>query len=109
MPAELVKRNADGTVQIQTAYNRVIDKVEPSYPYGFIAKAKKGTLTVLCAGGSLDAVRVLPVEDSEDAPDLEEGDVAIYASGGSLVICRGDGTVELNGSWQRSFQSSFPC
>ena len=97
-PAEFVKRNADGTLQIATAYGRVIDNVQPSCPYGFAAKAEKGSLTVLCAGGNLDAVRVFPVEDSENAPALEDGDAAIYTSGGSLVICRKDGTVELNGT-----------
>lgn len=97
-PAELTKRNGDGTLQITTAYGRIIDKVAPAYPYGFAAKAEKGTLTILCAGGNLDAVRVLPVEDSENAPELKDGDSAIYTSGGSLVVCRKDGTVELNGT-----------
>lgn len=96
--ADFVKRNDDGTVQIQTAYNRVIDNVEMSYPYGFSAKATKGKITVLCAGGNLDAVKVLPAEDMEDVPELEDGDTAIYTSGGSSVICRSDGTVEINGT-----------
>lgn len=94
-PAEFVKRNDDDTLQIQTAYNRTIDNVEPSYPYGFAAKATKGKITVLCAGGNLDAVRVLPVEDMEDAPELEDGDVALYSEGGSYVICRADGTIDI--------------
>lgn len=98
MPGEFIKRNDDGTLQIQTAYSRVIDKVEPSYPYGFKAKATKGEITVLCAGGSLDAVKVLPVENMDDAPELEDGDVAIYSEGGSFTVCRKDGTLELNGT-----------
>ena len=98
MPAELTKRNDDETLQITTSYGRIIDKVVPVYPYGFMAKAEKGKLTVLCAGGNLDAVRVFPVEDSEFAPNLKAGDTAIYTSGGSLVVCRKDGTVELNGT-----------
>lgn len=97
-PAEFVKRNDDGTLQIQTAYNRIIDNVEPSYPYGFKAKATKGKVTVLCAGGNLDAVQVLPVEDMENAPELEDGDVALYSEGGACVICRADGTTEVNGT-----------
>ena len=98
-PGDFVKRNDDGSIQIQTAYNRVIDNISPAYPYGFAAKAQKGTVTILCAGGNLDAVRVFPVEaaDDENIPDLSDGDVAIYANGGSLVVCRQDGTVELNG------------
>ena len=98
MPGEFSKRNDDGTLQVTTAYGRVIDSVEPSYPYGFCAKAEKGKVTVLCAGGNLDAVRVFPIEDCEDAPNLENGDVAVYTSGGSFVICRKDVTVELNGT-----------
>lgn len=99
-PAEFVKRNDDGTLQIQTAYNRIIDNVEPSYPYGFKAKATKGKVTVLCAGGNLDAVQVLPVEDMEDAPELEDGDVALYSEGGVYVICRADGTIEIKNNKQ---------
>ena len=98
MPGEFSKRNDDGTLQVTTAYGRVIDSVEPSYPYGFCAKAERGKVTILCAGGNLDAVRVLPIEDFEDAPNLENGDVAVYTSGGSFVICRKDGTVEVNGT-----------
>lgn len=97
MPGEFSKRNDDGSLQITTAYGRIIDNVKPSYPYGFFSKAEKGKVTVLCAGGNLDAVRVLPLEDSEYAPELKDGDTAIYTSGGSFVICRKDGTVELNG------------
>ena len=98
MPAEFVKRNDEGSLQVKTAYNRVIDNIKPSYPYGFFARAEKGEITILCAGGNLDAVRVLPVESCEDAPELNDGDAAIYASGNSLVVCRNDGTVEVNGT-----------
>lgn len=98
MPGELSKRNDDGTLQITTAYGRIIDSVKPSYSYGFFSKAEKGKVTILCAGGNLDAVRVLPIEDCEDAPELKDGETAIYTSGGSFVICRRDGTVEVNGT-----------
>lgn len=98
MPGEFTKRNSDGSLQVTTAYGRVIDNVEPVYPYGFSSKAEKGTVTVLCAGGNLDAIRVLPVECVENAPELKDGDAAIYSSGGSLIVCRKDGTVELNGT-----------
>lgn len=42
-PAQLVKRNDDGTVQVRTAYNRTIDNLSEAFPYGFTAKAKKET------------------------------------------------------------------
>lgn len=97
-PAQLVKRNDDGTVQVRTSYNRTIDNLSESFPYGFFAKAKKGSITVLCAGGNLDAIRILPAESVSGAPKLNEGDAAVYSSGGSFVVCRDDGTIEINGA-----------
>lgn len=96
--ATLDSRNADGTIKVQTVYGRIIDNLPEAFPYGFSSRAKKGTVTVFCAGGNLDAVKILPVESIEGAPDLEDGDVAIYSSGDSFVICRQDGSVELNGT-----------
>ncbi len=98
-PAEFVKRNDDGSVQIKTAYNRTVDNLEEAFPYGLTSKAKKGKVTVLCAGGNLDAIRILPVESVEGAPELEEGDVALWNEGGAFVILRDDGKIEIaNGS-----------
>lgn len=92
---KLSKRNDDGSIQIKTTYGRVIEATE-AFPYGFITKAEVGAVTVLCAGGSLDAVKVFPVESIEDAPELTDGDTAIYSAGGSFIVCRNDGTIELN-------------
>lgn len=98
-PAELVKRNDDGSVQIKTAYSRTVDNLEEAFPYGLKSKAKKGKVTVLCAGGNLDAIRILPVESVEGAPELEDGDVALWNEGGAFVILRDDGKIEIaNGS-----------
>lgn len=94
---KLSKRNDDGSIQITTVYGRTLEAKE-TFPYGFITKAKVGKVTVLCAGGSLDSVKVYPVESVEGAPELEDGDVAIYTEGGSSVVCRNDGTIELNGT-----------
>lgn len=94
-PAEFVKRNDDGTVQVKTSYNRVIDNLEEAFPYGLTAKATKGKATVLCAGGSLDAVRVLPAESVEGAPELEDGDVALWCEGGAYVLLHADGKIEI--------------
>ena len=99
-PAEFVKRNDDGTVQVKTAYNRTIDNQAEAFPYGFTSKATKGNVTVLCAGGSLDAVRVLPVESVEGAPELEAGDVALWNEGGVYVLLKADGTLEITNGEQ---------
>ena len=40
-PAELVKRNDDGSVQIKTAYSRTVDNLEEAFPYGLKSKEKK--------------------------------------------------------------------
>lgn len=99
-PAELVKRNDDGSVQIKTAYNRTVDNVTESFPYGFTAKSRKGSVTILCAGGNLDGVKILPVEDSENAPELEDGDVAVYSEGGAFVLLHADGKIEITNGEQ---------
>lgn len=100
MPAEFVKRNDDGSVQVKTDYNRVIDNAAEAFPYGFVSKAKAGKVTVLCAGGNLDGLRVLPVEDSENAPELEDGDAAVYSEGGVYVLLKADGKIEITNGEQ---------
>lgn len=90
------KRLDDDKIRIKTVFGRVIEK-EESYPYGIYAKAKKGDVTVLCPGGNLDALRILPIESTEGAPELKDGDFCIYSLGGSFVVCRDDGSVEVNG------------
>lgn len=94
-PAEFVKRNDDGSVQVKTAYNRTIDNLEEAFPYGMKSKATKGKVTVLCAGGNLDAVKILPVESAEGAPELEDGDVALWNEKGVYVLLKADGTLEI--------------
>jgi len=94
-PAEFVKRNDDGSVQVKTAYNRTIDNLEEAFPYGMKSKATKGKVTVLCAGGNLDAVKILPVESAGGAPELEDGDVALWNEKGVYVLLKADGTLEI--------------
>lgn len=100
MPAEFVKRNEDGSIQINTAYSRVIDNVREAFPYGFASKATSGKITVLCAGGNLDAVKILPVESAENAPELADGDVALYSEGGVYVLLKADGKIEITNGEQ---------
>ena len=99
-PAELVKRNDDGSVQIKTAYSRTVDNLEEAFPYGLKSKAKKGNVTVLCAGGNLDAIRILPVESVEGAPELKEGDVALWNEAGVSIILRDEGKIEITNGKQ---------
>ncbi|MDR1174849.1 MAG: hypothetical protein LBK83_05200 [Treponema sp.] len=90
---EFRKRYGDGKIQVKTVFNRVVEKKE-AFPYGFKAKAKKGTVLVLCQGGSFDGFEILPVLDYEGGPDLEEGDAALYTESGGWVILRENGGIE---------------
>ncbi|MGL4987599.1 MAG: hypothetical protein ACRC5H_10775, partial [Treponemataceae bacterium] len=74
---EFSHRNNDGSIQVQTRFSRVIDNQKEAFPYGFYTKAKSGTVSILCVAGSFDALQVMPIENTENAPSLEEGDVAI--------------------------------
>jgi phage gp45-like len=91
---EFRKRYGDGKIQVKTAFNRVVEKKE-AFPYGFKAKAKKGTVLVLCQGGNFDGFEILPVLDYDGGPDLEEGDVALYTESGGWVILREKGGIEI--------------
>jgi phage gp45-like len=91
---EFQKRYGDGKIQVKTAFGRVIEKRE-AFPYGFRAKAKKGTVLVLCQGGNFDGFEILPVLDYEGGPELEEGDAALYTASGGTAVCREDGSVEV--------------
>ena len=83
--SELTKRKDDGAVQLKTVYGRTIEKKE-LFPFGFKTKSKKGNIIVLAQGGNFNSAQILPVISDEYAPDLEEGDVAIYNEKVSIVL-----------------------
>lgn len=83
--AEFLKRKDDGKVQLKTVFNKTIEKKE-LFPYGFITKAKKGNIIVLSNGGNFNSAKILPTVSDEYAPDIEEGDVAIYNEKVSVVL-----------------------
>lgn len=93
---ELKKRYDDEKIQVETASRRVLEK-KIAHPYGFKAKAKKGSVFVLCAGGNFDSFELLPVIDYNGGPALKENDVAIYTENGSCIICRETGDIEILG------------
>ncbi|QQO10316.1 hypothetical protein [Breznakiella homolactica] len=99
-PGELEKRNDNGTIRVRTCYGRILEGKE-AFPYGFITKATKGKISILCGGGNFDSIEILPVTSVESAPELNDGDTAVYSEGGSSIICRADGTVEINGNSKR--------
>jgi hypothetical protein len=94
--SELQKRYDDGRVQIKTHNGKVLEKCE-SFPYGFYAKAKNGKALVFCQGGKYNDFEILPVLKADDisAPDLQEGDAALYTGDGGCVIVRDAGDVEV--------------
>jgi phage gp45-like len=91
------RRYTDGKIQVKTVFNRVLEKKE-CFPYGFKARAKKGRVLVLCQGGNFDGFEILPVLESGDGPQLNDGDAALYTGSGGWVICRENGSVEINGN-----------
>ena len=93
---EYKNRYEDGRIQAVTAAGRVLEKKE-ARPYGFKAKAKKGTVLVLCQGGNFDSFELLPVIEYEGGPKLEDNDTGLYTANGGWIICRENGSVELFG------------
>jgi phage gp45-like len=92
----LQKRYEDGAVQVMTHTERVLEKPE-AFPYGFYAKAKNGRALVFCQGGNYNDFEILPVLKADDvaAPELEEGDAALYTGEGAVIIVREAGGVEV--------------
>lgn len=82
-------------IQVKTAYGRTLELNE-AFPYGFVAKARKGKVLLLANGGNFDSVEILPVSSIEYAPELKEGDVAIYTEGGAKIVLHED-EICLNG------------
>jgi phage gp45-like len=96
---DLQKRyDNDGRVQVMTHTGRVLEKQE-AFPYGFYAKAKSGRVLVFCQGGNYNDFEILPVLKADDvtAPELEEGDAALYTANGGVIIARDSGDVEITG------------
>jgi phage gp45-like len=91
------KRYADGRLQIKTLSGKVLEQKE-AFPYGFVAKAKKGKVLVFCQGGDFNGYEILPLINNEGCPELKEGDVALYTQEGGWIIARDKGTLELFGT-----------
>jgi phage gp45-like len=92
---ELTRRDG-ARVQGTTRFGRVVDGRE-MHPYGFAARAKKGTVLFFFEGGDTCAPTILYVSSVEGIPDLEDGDSALWTEDGGCVVARNDGSIELNG------------
>ena len=93
-PGVFRRRYPDGRVQVETHNGRVVEGRE-AFPYGFRAAAKGGRVLALCQGGDTGATVMLPVLGGEGAPELGDGDVALYTAGGSRVVLREAGGLEI--------------
>lgn len=93
---EFKSRN-DKSVTAQTEFGRTIE-AEELFPYGFFAKGTEGKAVVLSQGGNPAAYVLLPVCSSDGAPELQDGDAALWSKDGGFVVVRSDKTVELNGT-----------
>jgi phage gp45-like len=97
VPGAFQLRYSDsGMIQIKTHSGRVVEKKE-SFPYGFTAKAKSGRVLVFCQGGNFDSFEIMPVLKADDvvAPELQDGDAALYTGEGAQIIVRETGGVEV--------------
>ena len=91
-------KSRDGnTVSVETSFGRTIE-AEELFPYGFFAKGMEGKAVVLSPGGNAASFILLPVCSSNGAPELKDGDAALWAKDGGFVIVRSDKTLELNGT-----------
>jgi phage gp45-like len=97
VPGAFQLRYSDsGAIQVKTHSGRVVEKRE-SFPYGFTAKAKSGRVLVFCQGGNFDSFEILPTQKADDvsAPELQDGDAALYTGDGAQIIVREAGGVEV--------------
>ena len=93
----ILKTRDDKTVTVETEFCRTIE-TEELFQYGFFAKAKEGKAVVLSQGGNAGSYVLLPICSVDGAPELKDGDAALWSKDGSFVIVRSDKTVELNGT-----------
>lgn len=90
-------RRDGAKVQVQTRHGRVVSGTE-AFPYGFMAKSPSGTAVVLFEAGDMRRPTILPVGSVEGAPQLEDGDAALWTAGGGWIVARAGGTIELSGT-----------
>lgn len=93
---KITRRDSNGKIQGTTRYGRTIEGKE-FFPYGFYARAKEGTVLFFFEGGDVRSPVMLPISSVDGAPELEEGDAALWTKGGGWVIVRSSGAVELFG------------
>lgn len=98
---KLVQRkddDAEGMVEIQTAYGRAYELRELK-PYGLASKPESGNGLCLFIGGEVRSPVLLPLaETKQNAPKLSPGEVALYSKNGNFVLLREDGSIEINGT-----------
>ena len=95
-PGRMTLRLADGRAQVESHNGRVTEGRE-AFPYGFRARAKSGKALTLCQGGDPGGTVILPIVNDSDtgAPELKDGDAALYTGEGARVTLRESGAVEI--------------
>lgn len=75
------------TESIQEIYpgHPTIENRPVVHPYGFVSRAKKGTLAVTAQQGSHPGNKMTLGHRNPNAPDIDEGESAQYSSGGYAV------------------------
>lgn len=92
-----LQKRTEKKIRVKTDFCRNIE-AEEFFPYGFFAKAQEGKVIILTQGGNTASSLLLPVSSTEGAPDLKDGDAALWSKDGGTVIVRKDRKVEINGT-----------
>ncbi|WGK68370.1 hypothetical protein P0082_07730 [Candidatus Haliotispira prima] len=94
---KLVGRKDGDAVEVETIYGRGYELAELK-PYGLASKPESGKGLCLFVGGDTRSPVLLPLDNREGQPELEDGEVALYHSAGHCVVLRQDGTLEVGGT-----------
>lgn len=99
---EVIRTDVDrhpATAQIHGVDGEVLEAVPLLSPWGVAARPPRGSRVLTAAlGASREQVVALSAAHiATPPPQLEEGEVALYALGGATVVLRTDGSVLVHG------------
>jgi phage baseplate assembly protein V len=94
-----VDRHGNGKAQVSVLDEEVLGNIKMVVPYGFAHHPKGGSQAhMVFPGGDRSYGVALVVSDSSHAPDLAEGEAALYDDKGSYVVLKQDGSLVVHGA-----------